>query len=266
MIIFSNAKINLGLYIGERRADGYHDIETILCPIDLYDILEIVPAAKTTFTQSGILANCEISDNLVIKAYQLLKRYYTLPEVSIFLRKNIPVGSGLGGGSSNAAFMLCLLNKFADLHLSVEQLEIYAQQLGSDCSFFIRNEPLLAEGSGNIFTPIKLDLNEYYLILCTPNISVSTKEAYDNVSCQFHVKSLTDIINYPTSMWKNFLVNDFEEFVFFLHPEIQKIKHELYIKGAIYASISGSGSAVFGLFKKPYCSIWPFNFSVHDFI
>lgn len=266
MIIFSNAKINLGLYVGSQRLDGYHNIETIVCPIDFYDILEIVPAIQTTFTQSGLSINCEISNNLVFKAYQLLKNYYELPDIGIFLHKNIPIGSGLGGGSSNASFMLHLLNDFANLHLSGKQLEFYAQQLGSDCSFFIRNEPVFAKGTGNILTSIKLDLKKYYLVLRIPKIKIITQIAYANVRSQFHKKSLVDIIHYPVDMWKYYLINDFEKYIFILYPEIKKMKQELYNKGAIYASISGSGSSVFGLFEKPYRPIGTFDFSIHNFI
>lgn len=266
MITFPNAKINLGLRIVKQRPDNYHEIETIFYPIDLYDILEIIPATRTTFTQSGILIDCEISNNLVMKAYQLLKKHYNLPEIAIHLRKNIPIKAGLGGGSSDAAFMLHLLNEFANLHLSIKQLETYAKQLGSDCPFFIHNKPLFAKGIGTIFTPIELNLKKYYLVLVTPNIHISTQEAYTNTTLRTPKESLMNIIRHPIDTWKNYLINDFEESIFPIYPEMRGIKQELYNKGAIYASMSGSGSSIFGLFEKPYCSIRTFSFSIHNFI
>ncbi|GMO35778.1 MAG: 4-(cytidine 5'-diphospho)-2-C-methyl-D-erythritol kinase [Candidatus Azobacteroides pseudotrichonymphae] len=267
MIAFPNAKINLGLHVIARRSDGYHDIETIFCPIDLCDILEIVSATQTKFIQSGIPMDCKISNNLVMKAYQLLKKHYNLPEITIHLRKNIPIGAGLGGGSSDASFMLYLLSNLANLCLSIEELEAYAKQLGSDCPFFIRNKPVFAKGIGNIFTPIELDLKKYNLALVTTNIHISTSEAYTNIVVSHTPReSLTDIIHYPVDKWKNRLVNDFEEDIFPLYPEIREIKQELYNQGAIYASMSGSGSSVYGLFKKPYRPIGTFNFSIHNFI
>src|SRR5215470_2923031 len=255
MVTFPNAKINLGLHIVGQRTDNYHEIETIFCPIDLYDILEIVPATQTTFFQSGISIDCEIPNNLVMKAYQLLKKHYNLPEIAIHLRKNIPIKAGLGGGSSDASFMLHLLNNFANLNLSIKQLETYANQLGADCPFFIRNKPLFAKGIGTTFTPIELNLKKYYLVLVTPNIHISTQEAYANTTPRIPKESLINIICNPINTWKNHMVNDFEENIFSIYPEIRKIKQELYNKGAIYASMSGSGSSIFGLFEKSYCPI-----------
>jgi 4-diphosphocytidyl-2-C-methyl-D-erythritol kinase len=186
-----------------------------------------------------------------MKAFRLLKAHYEIPEISIYLRKNIPFGAGLGGGSADAAFMLKLLNDFAGLQLSVSQLEEYAGQIGADCPFFIQNQPVFAEGTGNIFTPVELSLQGYYLALVKPDIHVSTQEAYARVKPQASGESVKNTIQSPVIFWKNQLINDFEISVFAQYPEIGKIKKRLYDKGAIYASMSGSGSAVFGIFEKP---------------
>jgi 4-diphosphocytidyl-2-C-methyl-D-erythritol kinase len=252
MISFPNAKINLGLYIVSKRPDGYHNIETVFYPINLCDVLEVVPAeGKTTFTQSGLLIDGDLNNNLVMKAFNLLKNNYDLPEMSIYLRKNIPFGAGLGGGSSDAAEMLKLLNTFAGLNLSIEQLESYAAQIGADCSFFIRNKPTFAAGTGNIFTSVKLSLQGYYLVLIKPDIHVSTQAAYAQVKPKRPDYSLLETIQFPVNKWKKCLANDFETGVFEQYSEIEAIKLKLYERGAIYASMSGSGSSVFGIFEKP---------------
>jgi 4-diphosphocytidyl-2-C-methyl-D-erythritol kinase len=253
MIAFPNAKINLGLTAVSKRPDGYHNIETVFYPVKLYDALEIVPAreGKTTFTVSGIPVDGNPENNLVMKALNLLKKDYDLPEIAVYLRKNIPFGAGLGGGSSDAAFMLKLLNDFAGLHLSPEQLETYAARLGSDCPFFIQNKPVFAEGTGNIFTPVNLSLAEYYFVLVKPDIAVSTREAYAKIQPAPTNFPADEIIQRPVNEWKDLLINDFEEIVFAQHPEIGVIKQQLYSQGAIYAGMSGSGSSVFGIFEKP---------------
>jgi 4-diphosphocytidyl-2-C-methyl-D-erythritol kinase len=253
MICFPNAKINLGLHIVAKRPDGYHDIETVFYPVNLCDALEIVPAkeGKTSFVQTGILIDGEPDNNLVIKAFNLLKKEFDLPEINIYLRKHIPFGAGLGGGSADAAFMLKLLNDFAGLHLSVEQLEEQAALIGADCPFFIQNKPVFASGTGNVFTPIRLSLQGYYLVLIKPDISVSTREAYSLVKPKQPDFPLTKIIQSPVNEWKEKLVNDFEDSVFAHYPGIATIKRKLYEKGAIYASMSGSGSSVYGIFENP---------------
>ena len=253
MICFPNAKINLGLHILSKRADGYHNIETVFYPINLCDALEIVPAekGKTTFSQTGIPIAGEPEDNLVLKTYHLLKRDFDLPEVAIYLRKQIPCGAGLGGGSSDAAFMIKLLNDFAGWKLSVDRMEEYARQIGADCPFFIQNKPVFAEGTGNIFSPVTISLQAYHLVVVKPPVSVSTKEAYAQVEPQQPPVPLKEIIRLPVNEWKNHLVNDFEPGVFAQYPEIGEIKRRLYAEGALYASMSGSGSAVFGIFGKP---------------
>jgi len=252
MICFPNAKINLGLHILSKRSDGYHNIETIFYPIHLCDALEIVPApeGKGVFTQTGIPIAGKPEDNIVMKAYTILKEDYNLPKVSIFLRKQIPVGAGLGGGSSNAAFMIKLLNDYAELKLSINQMEAYAAQLGADCPFFIQNVPVFAEGTGTFFSPIAISLQEYQLVVVKPAVFVSTKEAYHRIRPHQPKVPLKDIIRLPINEWKDHLVNDFESEVFIRFPEIKDVKQKLYAAGALYASMSGSGSAVFGIFDK----------------
>ena len=253
MICFPNAKINLGLHILSRRADGYHNIETVFYPIDMCDALEIVPATegKTVITQTGISVDGKPENNLVMKAYRLLKEDFNLPPISIYLRKQIPVGAGLGGGSSDAAFMIKVLNDFAGLQLSCEQMEMYAARIGADCPFFIQNKPVFAEETGNVFSPVTISLQDYYLVVIKPSASVSTKEAYARVKPQQPPASLKEVIQLPINEWKNHLTNDFESGVFAQYPEIGEIKQQLYAEGALYAGMSGSGSAVFGIFDKP---------------
>jgi 4-diphosphocytidyl-2-C-methyl-D-erythritol kinase len=251
MISFPNAKINLGLRVVSKRPDGYHNIETIFYPVHLCDVLEIVPAeGKTTFTPTGIPISGCLDNNLVMKAFNLLGSDYDLPETAIYLRKNIPPGAGLGGGSSDAASMLLLLNEFAELNLSLEQLESYAAQIGADCPFFIRNKPVFAEGTGNVFTPVSLSLQGYYLVLVKPDISVSTKDAYARIKPEQADFPLLETLQLPVGEWKTCMKNDFEAGVFEQYPEIGAIKRKLYERGAIYASMSGSGSSVFGIFEK----------------
>jgi len=254
MITFPNCKINLGLRVVSRRADGYHDLETVFYPIPLFDALEIVPAAdeRGRFTQSGIQLDGNADDNLVLKAYRLLSNDFDLPQVDVYLRKNVPVGAGLGGGSSDAAFMLKLLNEYASLHLNEEKLEQYAARLGADCPFFIRNKPVLAKGTGNQFSEIDLSLRGYFLYLVKPDIFISTKEAFAAIVPGKPETSVGEIVKLPVDQWKGRLLNDFEESVSERHPEIRQIKETLYVRGAMYAAMSGSGSSVFGIFKiKP---------------
>jgi 4-diphosphocytidyl-2-C-methyl-D-erythritol kinase len=258
MICFPNAKINLGLHILSKRPDGYHSIETVFYPVNLCDALEIVPAEKgqTALVQSGIPVDGKPEDNLVMKAYNLLKKEYDLPEIAIYLRKQIPFGAGLGGGSSDAAFMLKLLNDFAGLQLSFEQLEEYAGRIGADCPFFIRNKPVFAEGIGTVFSPITVSLDKYHLVLVKPSVSVSTKEAYAQVKPRLPNVPLKELIRLPVNEWRNKLINDFEAGIFAQYPEIGEIKQKLYTEGALYASMSGSGSSVFGIFDKSIHLNW----------
>ena len=254
MITFPNAKINLGLNITEKRPDGYHNLETVFYPIPLEDALEINLATnssnKFTLYQSGIAIDGKPEDNLVVKAFMMLDNKFNLPPIDIHLYKHIPSGAGLGGGSADAAFMLKLLNEKFPLNLSTEELEHYAAQLGADCAFFIQNQPTFAEGIGNVFSPVSLSLKNYQLVLIKPNVFVSTKAAFAHIKPRKPKQSLKEIISRPITEWKELMMNDFEESVFPQYPEISKIKESLYQQGAIYASMSGSGSSVFGIFPQ----------------
>ena len=254
MITYPNAKINLGLNIVEKRPDGYHNLETIFYPINLQDALEVTKLddeKEYSLTLSGTPIEGETDDNLVVKAYRLLKADYPdMAPVNIHMFKHIPTGAGLGGGSSDAAFMIKLLNEKFHLNISVEKMEEYASRLGADCAFFIKNQPVFASGIGNIFEPVQLSLKGYYLVLVKPDIFVSTKEAYALVKPHKPTVSLKDIVRMPVETWRATMKNDFEESVFARYPEIAAIKDKLYDMGAIYASMSGSGSSVFGIFRE----------------
>lgn len=252
MITFPNIKINLGLSITEKRPDGYHNLETVFYPVALEDALEIRtnPEAQQKFTlhQHGMEIAGNPENNLVVKAYLLLDKEFHLPPVEIHLYKHIPSGAGLGGGSSDAAFMLKLLNEHYNLQLSDNQLEDYAATLGADCAFFIKNTPTYAEGIGNIFSPIELSLKGYRIMIVKPDVFVSTREAFANIRPHRPEYPVREVIRRPVAEWKDTLINDFEASVFPQYPVIGEIKEELYHQGAIYASMSGSGSSVFGLF------------------
>jgi len=264
MICFPNAKINLGLNVTEKRPDGYHNIETVFYPIPVRDALEIVPSREFSFSQTGIAIDGPAEKNLVMKAVKLMKEHFDIPPLEIHLLKAIPFGAGLGGGSADAAFTLKLLNDYCSLGQSETELELLAASIGADCPFFIRNKPVFASGTGNIFTPVNVSLNGYTLCLVKPDIAVSTPEAYASVTPAFPATGIREIITRPVNEWKELLVNDFEKSVFRLHPEIKQIKEMLYRAGALYAAMSGSGSSVFGLFSEPVsmkerfpdCYIW----------
>lgn len=251
MICFPNAKINLGLNVTEKRPDGYHNIETIFYPIPVKDALEIVPAREFSFSQTGIAIDGPSDNNLVMKAVNLMKAFFSIPSLEIHLLKAIPFGAGLGGGSADAAFMLKLLNEFCELGQSETELETLAASIGADCPFFIRNKPVFASGIGNIFTPVDLSLKGYHICLVKPDIAVSTPEAYSLVKPAIPETGVREIITRPVNEWKDLLINDFEKSVFSRYPEIETIKETLYKAGATYAAMSGSGSSVFGLFEKP---------------
>ena len=256
MLTFPNAKINLGLNITEKRPDGYHNLETIFYPVPIEDALEInilnEGNGKFRLHQAGLEIEGEAESNLVVKAYKLLDDRFNLPPVDIHLFKHIPSGAGLGGGSSDAAFMLKLLNDHFQLELSEEQLEVYAATLGADCAFFIKNKPTYAEGIGNLFSPIELSLSGYQIMIIKPNVFVSTREAFSNIHPHRPEYPVKEAILRPVAEWKDILINDFEASVFPQHPVIGEIKEELYHQGAIYASMSGSGSSVFGLFAPGF--------------
>lgn len=251
MICFPNAKINLGLNVVSKRPDGYHNIETLFYPIPVKDALEIVKAETFSFTQTGIPVDAPVEKNLVVKAMNLLKTKYQIPDLEVHLLKAIPFGAGLGGGSADAAFMLKLINDFCKLTIQPDELEKIASTIGADCPFFIRNTPVFASGTGNLFEPVSLSLKDYYLCLVKPDVAVSTPEAYSMVTPAAPAVSLKEIVNRPVAEWRKSMVNDFEQSVFPKHPVIASIKEALYQAGSMYASMSGSGSSVFGLFKKP---------------
>ena len=255
MITFPNAKINLGLDIVQKRPDGYHNLETVFYPIPLCDILEITPATEPdapdyTFKMYNAVFEGSDDDNLVIKAYKALAADHKLPKVDISLYKHIPTGAGLGGGSSDAAFALKMLNEIAGLGLTALQLRSYASRIGADCAFFIDNTPSYATGIGDILTPTQCSINGYHLVLVKPDIHVSTKDAYSLVTPQKPQEPLTGIAARPINEWKGAMKNDFEKSIFAKHPAMEKIKETLYSLGAVYASMSGSGSSFFGIFNE----------------
>ncbi|SKB37181.1 4-diphosphocytidyl-2-C-methyl-D-erythritol kinase [Sphingobacterium nematocida] len=249
MISFANAKINLGLLVTEKRSDGYHSIETVFYPIKLYDVIEMLPAEVNRFQTAG-LSIPDQGDNLCERAFHALEKDYSLKPVSIQLLKNIPIGAGLGGGSSDAAQVLKMLNEFNDLGLSMAQLATYAERLGADCPFFLENKAVFASGIGTTFESVELNLSDYFIVVIKPDIHISTVEAYQNIVPQTPKVDLKRAIQLPIQEWKYHLVNDFELGIFEKYPQIALIKHELYQRGAIYAAMSGSGSAVYGIFQE----------------
>lgn len=253
MLCFPNGKINIGLYITGRREDGYHNLETIFYPVPLKDALEAVPAKnETSLHLSGKTVSGSTGNNLVWKAYQLLQERYPdkVPDLDIYLHKVIPMGAGMGGGSADGAFMLKLLNDYADLQLSQEQLAAFALLLGSDCPFFIYNTPQFAQGRGEILEPVTIDLSGYTIQIICPEVHISTAKAFSMLSPRPATFYLKDIVSLPVSKWKEKISNDFEQPVFKEHPELERIKRQLYEQGAVYASMSGSGSAIYGIFPK----------------
>jgi len=263
MIVFPNAKINIGLTITEKRTDGFHNLETIFLPVKWCDALEFVEADEVLFSSSGLHISGDPESNLVMKAYRMMQKNFSLPPLNIHLHKAIPFGAGLGGGSSDAAFMLLMLNKRFELDLSETELELYASQLGSDCPFFIRNSPVFACGKGELMEPVQLALNGLFILLVKPPIEVSTANAFQYMIPEKPVNSLKTLIQIPIHNWKDQVVNQFESTVFKQYPEIGELKKRLYDLGAVYASMSGSGSCVFGLFQKlPYGekSLFPASF------
>lgn len=250
MIIFPNAKINIGLNITERRADGYHNLETIFYPVNIKDALEIVEAGELSFTSSGLDIPGRMEDNLCVRGYHLLKKDHDLPPIKIHLHKNIPIGAGLGGGSADAAFFIKLLNQFFELGLSNDRMTDYARQLGADCAFFIENKPVFAFERGDEFEPIKLDLSNYKIVVVMPPVQISTSEAFRGIKPAPVKQSLMELIREPITEWKKYIKNDFETTIFKNHIEIRGVKAALYEAGALYASMSGSGSSVFGIFDK----------------
>lgn len=277
MVLFPNCKINLGLNILRKRTDGYHDLETVFYPVSLNDALEILPLKngisgepgasndqQPTLTVTGLPVAGASQDNLCLKAWQLLKKDFPgLPLVNIHLHKAIPMGAGLGGGSADGAYTLLLLNRKFNLNLSTEQLVAYALQLGSDCPFFVYNEPCLGFGRGEILQPVNVDLSAYKIIIVNPRIHINTGWAFSQLTPAEPKHRISDIIVQPIDTWKNYLINDFEAPVLKKHPELREIKDQFYDSGAIYASMSGSGSSFFAIFN--YNTALNFTFPGHYF-
>ena len=258
MVVFPNAKVNIGLNIVQRRPDGYHNLESIFYPISIYDRLQVDVAPGTSYnncslTLDGIKIEGSLQDNLVVRAYALLADKIQLPAVNVQLQKLIPMGAGLGGGSSDAAFMLRVLNEMFQLGLSDSQLESFAACLGADCAFFIKNQPVFATGIGNEFHyDVSIpSLAGKTLVLVKPDVFVSTRDAYSFITPAAPAHPLTSSVLCPLKQWKNLIVNDFEASVFPKFPLIGEVKEQLYQHGAIYASMSGSGSSVYGIFDAP---------------
>ena len=259
MITFPIAKINLGLNVVERRPDGYHNLETVFYPVAIKDALEVFPMNEgfpsdvdCDLKVTNIHIEGDEQRNLVVRAYQMLKQDYpALPRIHAHLYKGIPTQAGMGGGSSDCGFMITLLNEQFQLGLSRQQMIDYAARLGADCAFFIVNEPCYAEGIGEKLQPIALDLSGWYLAVVRPDIPVSTKEAFSLIVPQHPTRNCRDIVMQPVETWRDNLTNDFERSVFAIHPELGKVKEQLYEQGAVYAAMSGSGSSLFGLFREP---------------
>jgi 4-diphosphocytidyl-2-C-methyl-D-erythritol kinase len=267
MLSFPNAKINIGLNITERRPDQFHNIETIFYPVPVSDILEVLESPEKKGNKAEILITGtsipgDPENNLCVKAYKLLDRQYHLSPVKIHLHKIIPTGAGLGGGSSDGAFTLTSLNRLFSLNLTKTQLIDYAAELGSDCPFFIENKPAFGTEKGNTLTPIELNLSGYYFVLIKPSVSVGTAEAYKGVKPFKPEQSVDTLIRLPIVHWKDKIGNDFEQSIFPNHSIIKEIKNDLYDAGAIYASMTGSGSAVYGIFQKEVSFT---NVSQHEF-
>ena len=250
MIVFPNAKFNIGLNIVSRRTDGYHNLETIFYPVKLFDALEALPAQSLKFEASGLGIPGRVEDNLCIRAYELMSEDHDLPPVDIHLHKHIPIGAGLGGGSADAAFFIKLIDQLFNLGLSRDQKLDYARQLGADCAFFIESKPVFAFEKGDRFEPVNLDLSDYSIALVMPPAHVSTSEAYRGVKPYWPARSVKELITLPVEEWKNYIKNDFEESVFKNHVMIRGVKAALYEAGAVYASMSGSGASVFGIFRQ----------------
>lgn len=257
MITFPVAKINLGLNVVEKRADGYHNLQTVFYPVPIMDALEIVPMSDgfpsdvdCDLKVTNITIEGDEQRNLVVRAYQLLKADFPdLPRVHAHLWKGIPTQAGMGGGSSDCGYMIRLLNETFDMGLSSEQMQQYAARLGADCAFFIESRACYAEGIGERLQPIDLDLSGWHIGVVRPDIPVPTKEAFSRIHPHYPALNCRDVVKQPVETWRDRLTNDFEESVFALHPEIGAVKEQLYKMGATYAAMSGSGSALFGLFK-----------------
>ena len=265
MLLFSNSKLNIGLNVTAKRADGFHNIETIFFPINWCDALEVIENKDITtpieFTQSGLLIDSTLENNLIYKTWQLVTQTKKIPPIKVHLHKNIPMGAGLGGGSANAAFFINSVNTLFNLNFSETDKLNIASKIGSDCAFFIKNKPVFAQGKGNEFSDIRLDLSSYYILIIFPDVLSSTKEAYLDLTPKQTEHNLKQIVETkPIENWKDFVTNDFETVLFKKYPQIKQLKDLLYANHAIYASMSGSGSAVYGVFKQEPTITLPTNY------
>lgn len=255
MLVFSNCKINLGLNVINKRLDGFHNLKTVFYPINWLDALEVIEDDRSkngfNFSQSGLTIDVPIENNLIYKAWQVINNKTKIPPIKVNLVKRIPMGAGLGGGSSNAAYFITLINSKFDLGFSSDEMIQLSAQIGSDCAFFINNKPVFAEGKGDVLSSININLNQYYILLVFPNIYCNTKDAFNNLNYKTPTIELKTIIEkMPIGEWKNNLINDFEQSIFLKHPKIKELKELFYSEGAVYSSMSGSGSCVFGIFDQ----------------
>ena len=268
MLVFPNAKLNLGLYVTQRRTDGFHTLESVFVPLPWTDAFEILPAEAgqpTSLTLSGRPIPGDPATNLCVRAYELLQADFpALPPVQMYLHKVVPIGAGLGGGSADAAFALKAANDLFGLNLSIEALESYARRLGSDCAFFIQNQPVLAVEKGDVFEEIGLNLQGTGCVVVYPNLHISTAEAYARITPRLPQHPLRAALAQPMSAWRDTLSNDFETALTPSYPVLAEIKQQLYAAGAAYASLSGSGSAVYGLWEQgePAAMRWPAEYAV----
>ncbi|MDR3713628.1 MAG: 4-(cytidine 5'-diphospho)-2-C-methyl-D-erythritol kinase [Puia sp.] len=258
MVLFPNCKINLGLHITAKRKDGYHELETVFFPVPLKDVIELIRSDELHFQAYGLAIPGDIDTNLCVKAYRLLKQDFSdLPPVDMRLYKKIPMGAGLGGGSSDGAFMLKALNDKFQLQLDDRQLREYAGRLGSDCPFFLVNQPCYATGRGELLEPVALDLSGHSIVFIHPGVHVKTAWAFAQLKPARPERSIKEIIGGPLSDWKTFLTNDFEKPVIKEYPQLASLKDKLYSAGAVYASMTGSGSSFFGIFPKEIDPVFP---------
>ncbi len=268
MILFPNAKINIGLHVLRKRADAYHDLDTVFYPIPFTDALEVAPGTAKehlSFATSGLPIAASQNSNLCVTAYNILKQDFPgIPPLSMHLHKVIPMGAGLGGGSSDGAHALLLLNNYCNLNLSFANLNQYALQLGSDCPFFIYNNPAAAAGRGEQLTPLPLSLAGYRVVLVFPSIHINTSTAFQQIAPNEDRPKLQELVALPVAEWRSTITNDFEEAATRQHPELGTIKQQLYAAGASYASMTGSGSTFFGLFPEPESP--DLSFPAHYFV
>lgn len=265
MICFPNAKINLGLGVVSKRDDGFHNISSLLYPIPYYDILEFLPSNSYKLNSFGLGSEILEKDNLVTRAWILMHQNYGIPTLHIKLLKQIPIGSGLGGGSSDAAFFIKSVNQYFELNLSNDELHKIASQIGSDCPFFIQNKPLMVSEKGDLIKTVDFSLNDKFVVLVMPGINISSKEMYTKVIPSIPEIPIFDILKQPIETWPENLINDFEKSLFDFYPEMSETKSVLYQKGALYASLTGSGSAFYGIFNEnPGLSSTDFGHAVHS--